>query len=79
MTKAEKKSIYDRRTIGYWSEMGGVEVKGFEYGIEDYCLCVVGSFTGNWTAHRLKIHYSGEDSYIVIRGRHLKFSECIRN
>lgn len=64
-------------TVGYWSEMGLVEVKEIEYGIDDYALVTCGAMSGKPTSHRLKIYTTESDMYINFRGRRLKFSECI--
>ena len=41
MTKSEKQIYLNKNTIGYWSDQGGVEVKGIEYGINDYAIIVI--------------------------------------
>lgn len=72
MKKAE---IIEMPTIGYWSALGGLEVKTIEYDINDYCLCVSGAWSSKKTAHRVKI-YNGD--YIKLHGYRFKFDECLR-
>ena len=66
------KDYRDMPTVGYWSEMGLVEVKEIEYGIEDYV-----KVTTNTSSHRLKIYYDSREPYIKLHGRRLKFSDCM--
>lgn len=63
---------------GYWSEYYGVEVVEIEQGIEDKCLCVSNTQSDNPKVHKLKIHYKNDESYIVLHGRRLSFSDCLR-
>ncbi|MBQ5659194.1 MAG: hypothetical protein IIV02_06705 [Peptococcaceae bacterium] len=61
-------------TVGYWSDMDGVEVKEIENG---YVLVVAGHCASTPTSHRLKIY--GDDYnefYIRLNGKRLKLSEC---
>ena len=67
------------RTIGYWSENGGLEVKSIEYGVNDYILAVSGTFCGKPEVHRLKIHYGFRSQYVVLNGHRYNFNNCIKN
>ena len=72
------KDYRDMPTVGYWSDMGGVEVKEIQYGIDDYALVVMNALSHNPTSHRLKIYYnSNGEAYIRVHGRRLKLSECM--
>lgn len=71
------KDYREMPTVGCWSDMGGVEVKEIEYGIEDYALVVAGTMSSSPTSHRLKIYTTDSDMYIRLHGRRLKFSECM--
>ena len=71
------KSYVDMPTVGYWSDMGGVELKEIQYGIDDYALVVAGTMSSTPTSHRLKIYYNSQEPYIRLHGRRLKFSDCM--
>lgn len=71
------KAYNDLPSVGYWSELGGVEVKRIEYGIDDYICCVSGTFAGKRQGHRVKVNY-GDRCYIKLYGRRLYMDECIR-
>ena len=75
MTKLEKQNYLNKKTVGYWCDWGGVEVKGIEYGINDYAIVYIRL---KRSVHRVKINYGTKDDYIRIRGRRLYFSECLR-
>lgn len=62
-------------TIAYYSGLDGLEVKGFEYGIEDYMYCVTGALCGKKTLHKLKV-YDGE--YVKLHGYKIRLDECFR-
>lgn len=64
--------------IGYWAGYDGIEVVDIEYGINDKCLCVTNVSTNNPKAHKVKIHYIGEDPHIVLYGKRYNFSNCLR-
>lgn len=74
MTKSEKQNYLNKDTIGYWSDWGGVEVKGIEYGINDYVIIYIRL---KRSVHRVKVYY-GIREHIRIRGRRLYFDECLR-
>lgn len=74
MTKLEKQNYLNKKTVGYWSDGGGVEVKGIEYGINDYAIIYIRL---KKSVHRVKINY-GIREYIRIYGRRLYFNECLR-
>lgn len=75
MTKAEKQAAIESKTVGYWSVLGGVELKRIEYGITDYAVCVTGTFAGKPSVHRLKVRFG---DYVVLYGNRLYFADCIR-
>lgn len=73
MTKREFCETHN--TIAYYSGLDGLEVKGFEYGIEDYMFCVSGALNGKKTLHKLKV-YNGE--YVKLYGYKIRLDECFR-
>lgn len=46
-----------RESIAYYSGLNGLEIKGIEYGINDYVYCVSGAWGGGKAFHRCKIYY----------------------
>lgn len=72
MTKREFCESHE--TIAYYSGFGGLEIKGFDWGIDDYMYCISGAWGGKKTPHRLKI-YNGE--YVKLHGCKVPLSECI--
>ena len=73
-----KKDILKMETIAYYSGFNGLEIKGIEYGIDDYVLCVSGAWYGKPKPHRLKIYYTSENAYIKLSGEKIRLDECIR-
>ena len=47
-----------RESIAYYSGLNGLEIKGIEYGINDYVYCVSGAWGGGKAFHRCKIQYT---------------------
>ena len=45
-------------SIAYYSGLNGLEIKGIEYGIDDYVYCVSGAWGGGKAFHRCKIQYT---------------------
>lgn len=79
MTKQEKQAIMDQKTIAYWTDFNGVEVKSIEYGIEDYLYCVSLVGSAEPKVHYLKIKTSrGGRPYVILYGRPMYLDECLR-
>ena len=78
MTKLEE--YMTMPSIGYWSGMGGLELKNIEYGIEDYAFFISGMWCSDRKRQlfRVKIHYDNEVPYCKIRGYKIPFDEIIR-
>lgn len=50
-----------RESIAYYSGLNGLEIKGIEYGIDDYIYCVSGAWGGGKAArqyHKCKVQYT---------------------
>lgn len=79
MTKSEKIEYLFKDSLGYWSVLGGAELKGIIYSINDYAIVVTNSWyrVSNKSVHKVKIYY-GKRDYIIIRGYRLYFDECMR-
>lgn len=43
-----------RESVAYYSGLNGLEIKGIEYGIDDYIYCVSGAWGGGKQYHRCK-------------------------
>lgn len=76
MTKQEKQMYLEKDSKGYWSMCGGVEIKDFDYDINDYAIVVINAWAGKKSVHRLKVYY-GKRDYITIHGYRLYFDECM--
>ena len=62
-----------RESIAYYSGLNGLEIKGIEYGIDDYVYCVSGA------CHRCKIQYTRKGAaFFRVHGYRVPFDECIR-
>lgn len=57
-----------RESIAYYSGLNGLEIKGIEYGIDDYIYCVSGAWGGGKA-------FPGARYSIPATGRH--FSGCM--
>ena len=80
-TRQEKRELDNLPTIGYWSALGGVEVKKVEYGIEDYIVCISNAWGGKKAYHRVRIKYThAKDSreYIDIEGTKLYLDQGVK-
>ena len=68
-------------SIAYYSGLNGLEIKGFEYGIEDYVYCVSGAWGGGKGFHRCKVYYPEngiKSAFFKIHGYRVPLDECIR-
>ena len=73
-----KKDLLQMETIAYYSGFNGLEIKGIEYGIDDYVLCVSGAWNGKPKPHRLKIYYNGDNPFILLNGYKCPLNDFIR-
>lgn len=86
-TKQEKREIENLPTIGYWSALGGVDIKRIDTELggetnDQYILCVVNAWQSKHTYHRVRIKYThSKDSraYIEIEGVKLYLDQCVRS
>lgn len=72
--------IRTHKTIGYYSGMGGIEIKGIEYECGDSVVYAVsGAFCNGKSHHRVKIEYTiSGDEYFRIRNVHIPMRDCMR-
>lgn len=78
----KKEYCMNHESIAYYSGLNGLEIKGFEYGIDDFIYCVSGAWYGGEKAreyHRVKIQYTRNgNAYFRIYGHRIPLNECIR-
>ena len=76
----KKADILSMKSVAYYSSFPGLEIKAIEYGINDYVLCV----SGSWAAedkqkpHKLKIYYDNNGGFARLYGYKIPMNECIR-
>lgn len=79
MTRAEKEEAMKKLTIGIWTDLGGIEVKDIQYGIDDYLVCVTGATTSKPKVQRLKVYSTATGrAYVITYNRKLYLDECLR-
>jgi hypothetical protein len=84
MTKKEYCMTHE--SVAYYSGLGGLEIKGIEYGVNDFVYCVSGCWGGNWCNgenvkrfHRCKIQYTRDGAaFFRVYGHRIPLGECIR-
>ncbi len=82
MTKREYCESYE--SVAYYSGLNGIEIKGIEYGLNDFVYCVSGCLCNEKNVkrfHRCKIYYpaNGKDSaFFRVYGYKIPLDECIR-
>lgn len=65
-------------SAAYYSGLGGLEIKGIEYGIDDFVYSVSGAWGGKKAFHRCKIYYPIKGSaFFRIHGYKIPLDECI--
>ena len=67
-----------RESIAYYSGLNGLEIKGIEYGIDDFVYCVSGAWGGGKAYHKLKIQYDRNGGFVRLHGYKVPLNECIR-
>lgn len=86
--KSKKEYCENKQSIAYYSGIGGLEIKGIEYGINDFVYFVTGCWDGSWSNgkntkrfHHCKIYYpvNGRDSaFFMVYGYKVPLDECIK-
>ena len=68
-----------RESIAYYSGLNGLEIKGIEYGVNDYVYCVSGAWGGGKAFHRVRVQYTSKGTaFFVVHGYRIPLDECIR-
>lgn len=71
-------NILTMKSVAYYSGFSGLEIKGVEYGVEDYLLCVSGAWGGKKQPHKLKIYYDNNGgAFVRLHGYKVPLDECI--
>ena len=66
-------------SIAYASCLGGVEIKGIMYGIEDYVYAVSGAWCSQKSYHCVRIRHTASDrAFFQIHGCRIYLDECLR-
>ena len=77
MTKKEYCMAHE--SVAYYSGLNGLEIKGIDYGIDDYIYCVSGAWVGGKAFHRCKIQYTRNGAaFFRVQGYRVPLDECIR-
>jgi len=68
--------------IAYISALGGIEIHGIEYGINEYIYCVSNAWYGGAAAkryHRCKVYYTPKGNpYIQLYGQRFSLNDALR-
>jgi hypothetical protein len=68
-----------RESVAYYSGLNGLEIKGIEYGIDDYIYFVSGVWGGGKAFHRRKIQCTRKgEAFFRVYGYKVPLDECIR-
>ena len=79
MTK--KEYCQKNPAVAYYSGFNGLEIHGFEYGIDDYIYCVSGAWgaASRYKYHKLKIQHDGRGrAFFRFHGYKCMMDDCIR-
>ena len=69
------------QSVGYYSGLDGIEIKGIVNGYNDYVYCVSGAWGGKRKYHRCKIYYPENTKhcpFFRINGNKVLLDDCIR-
>lgn len=79
--KSKKEICLENNSKGYWSGLNGLEIKHFEYWIDDYVYFTTNTWyssKGVWY-HRAKLEYNkGGEGYFRCNGYRIYLRDCIR-
>lgn len=66
-----------RESVAYYSGLGGLEIKGIDYGVIDFVYCVSGCWGGNWCNGKIQSVFTVAKSTTPQTGKIAHFSGCI--
>ena len=76
-----KQYCSNHESLAYFSDLRGLEIKGIEYGINDYVYCVSGAWgkPSLQGFHHVKVNYTRAGrAFIRVNGWTIHLDECIR-
>ena len=77
MTKRE--ICENNKSFGYYSGFGGIELKDFEYTVNDSIYFTANSWYGKTTYHKARVYIGAKDSaYFKFKGVRIYLDDCIR-
>lgn len=75
MSDKEKRCAGKTIAVYAWTAFSGLEVKGIEYGVEDYVYCT----TSDGKCHKLRIRETAHgDPYFILYGKRVPLGDCVR-
>lgn len=76
---SKKEYCLNNPATAYYSGVGGLEIHGIEYGLNDYLHCTAGAWIGKKSYHKLKITYPADGApFVRLHGYKIPLDECIR-
>lgn len=78
---SKKEFCEKQKSIAYYSGFNGLEIKGIEYGINDFIYCVSNCWYGGKKAekyHKCKIYYTKDNTYFFVNKCKVLLSDCVR-
>lgn len=75
---AVKEMVMAKKTVGYISACGGIEIKEIACGIDDYVVFIAHAWGPNASAHKRKIYYNSNGAYFIYNGTRYKFTDIVR-
>lgn len=74
----KKEYCMTHESVAYYSGLNGLEIKGIEYGIDDYIYCVSGAWGGGKGYRRCKVQYTRSGgAFFRVHGYRVPLDECI--
>lgn len=72
-----KERCESKKSIAYYSGLGGLEVKEIVCDDKDYIYCVAGARTDKKSYHKLQIYFDSKGGYVILHGHKCRFSEFV--
>ena len=75
----KKEICENNKTFGYYSGFGGIELKEFDYSINDSVYFVANAWYGKKSYHKARIYIGTNDhAYFIFKGVKISLDECIK-
>ena len=75
---AVKEMVMAKKTVGYISACGGIEIKEIACGIDDYVVFIAHAWGPNASAHKRKIYFNSNGAYFIYNGTRYKFTDIVK-